>query len=322
MICKQDKIYELIKKANDIALVCHANPDGDTLGSGLALFFALKKAGRNAEIFCADAPKGKLATLSGAGSVRTDVPSKAFDLAIAIDCSDINLLASHAYILRKARVSACVDHHVSNNDYADFTFVERGVAAAAQPVYKLIKLILKEKALDLTIAELLYTALVTDSGAFAFSSVTGETMRIAGELLDLGVRGDKIIEFFMRDVRPEVFALATRVLNKAEFFEDGKIGLIIFSQEDFEATGTDLSDTTGIINNIRDVEGVFIAVSLTQAAKNEYKVSIRTDEHADANRIAAVFGGGGHARAAGCRTYGYFEDVKEKVLKACRDHLE
>ena len=300
MICKQDKIYELIKKANDIALVCHANPDGDTLGSGLALFFALKKAGRNAEIFCADAPKGKLATLCGAGSVRTDVPSKAFDLAIAIDCSDINLLASHAYILRKARVSACVDHHVSNNDYADFTFVERGVAAAAQPVYKLIKLILKEKALDLTIAELLYTALVTDSG----------------------VRGDKIIEFFMRDVRPEVFALATRVLNKAEFFEDGKIGLIIFSQEDFEATGTDLSDTTGIINNIRDVEGVFIAVSLTQAAKNEYKVSIRTDEHADANRIAAVFGGGGHARAAGCRTYGYFEDVKEKVLKACRDHLE
>ena len=264
----------------------------------------------------------QLATLSGAGSVRTDVPSKAFDLAIAIDCSDINLLASHAYILRKARVSACVDHHVSNNDYADFTFVERGVAAAAQPVYKLIKLILKEKALDLTIAELLYTALVTDSGAFAFSSVTGETMRMAGELLDLGVRGDKIIEFFMRDVRPEVFALATRVLNKAEFFEDGKIGLIIFSQEDFEATGTDLSDTTGIINNIRDVEGVFIAVSLTQAAKNEYKVSIRTDEHADANRIAAVFGGGGHARAAGCRTYGYFEDVKEKVLKACRDHLE
>ena len=142
MICKQDKIYELIKKANDIALVCHANPDGDTLGSGLALFFALKKAGKNAEIFCADAPKGKLSTLSGAGSVRTDVPSKAFDLAIAIDCSDINLLASHAYILRKARVSACVDHHVSNNDYADFTFVERGVAAAAQPVYKLIKLIL------------------------------------------------------------------------------------------------------------------------------------------------------------------------------------
>ena len=98
--------------------------------------------------------------------------------------------------------------------------------------------------------------------------------------------------------------------------------MIIFSQQDFEATGTDLSDTTGIINNIRDVEGVFIAVSLTQAAKNEYKVSIRTDEHADANRIAAVFGGGGHARAAGCRTYGYFEDVKEKVLKACRDHLE
>ena len=111
-------------------------------------------------------------------------------------------------------------------------------------------------------------------------------------------------------------------MDKAEVYEGGKIGWIIFSQEEFEATGTELSDTTGIINNIRDVEGVFIAVSLTQEEKNEYKWSIRTDEHADANRIAAVFGGGGHARAAGCRTYGYFEDVKEKVLKACRDHLE
>lgn len=322
MICGEEKIYQLIIMAKKIAIICHANPDGDTLGSGLALYNAIKRTGRSTDVFCADKPGTKLSTLYSAEELRQDIPKERYELAIAVDCSDINLLAGHANILRRARISACVDHHVSNNDYADYTYVERGVAAAAQPVFKLIKHIYASKPIDSDIAGLLYTALVTDSGAFGFSSVTGETMRIAGELLDLGVQGHKIVEYFMQDVTPAVFALKTRVLSKAEFFEGGSIGYIHFNAEDFEETGTSISDTTGIINSIRQVEGVHIAASVTIASGGEYKVSFRTDERADANRIASVFGGGGHARAAGCRIFGSYEEVKEKVLKVCRDYLE
>lgn len=322
MICDAKKICALISRAQKIAIVCHANPDGDTLGSGLALFRTLRALCKDVSIFCSDAPAGKLTALNGAELVRTDVPKEAFDLAVAVDCSDINLLFRHANLIRHARTSACVDHHVSNNDYADFTYVERGVAAAAQPIYKLIRLLLPRQKLDMQTAELLYTALVTDSGGFAFSSVTGETMRIAADLLDAGVRGDKIIEFFMHDVTMPVFKLKTRVLAGAEFFADGKIGVITFSKEDFDATGTSVADTTGVINSVREIEGVHIAVALTEAGREEFKVSIRSNEHACANRIAAVFGGGGHDRAAGCRVFGIYEDVKERVLKACRDHLE
>ena len=322
MICNAEKIAELIKKANKIALVCHANPDGDTLGSGLALYYALKGAGKQTDIFCSDVPGRKLRTLYGAENLRTDMPNQPYELAIAVDCSDINLLSAHAGVIRRARVSACVDHHMSNSDYTKYTYVERGVAACAQPVYKLIKLISGGKPLDVHVAGLLYTALVTDSGGFAFSSVTGDTLRIAAELLDCGVQGHKITEYFMQDISPAVYALKTRVLARTEFFEDGRIGMITFNASDFAASGTALSDTTGIINDVRNVEGVDVAVAVTEAALREYKVSIRTDEKADANRIAAVFGGGGHNRAAGCRVFGEYEDVKERVLKACRDHLE
>ena len=322
MICNAEKIHSLIAKAKNIALVCHANPDGDTLGSGLALYYAIKSMGKSVDIFCSDIPGQKLRTLYGAENLRSDVPNKPYELAIAVDCSDINLLSKHSVVIRRARISACVDHHVSNNDYAKYTYVERGVAAAAQPVYKLIKLILGEKPLDVYIASLLYTALVTDSGAFAFSSVTGETMRIAADLLDAGVQGHKIVEFFMQDITPAVFALKTRVLARAKFYEEGRVGIITFFSSDFAETGTEISDTTGIINAVREVEGVDAAVAVTQVKDEEYKISIRTSERADANRIAAVFGGGGHARAAGCRIFGEYEEVKEKVLKACKDHLE
>ena len=322
MICNAEKIFGLITKANKIALVCHANPDGDTLGSGLALYYALKAVGKQTDIFCSDVPGRKLLTLYGAENLRSDLPSAPYELAIAVDCSDINQLSAHAGVIRRARVSACIDHHVSNSDYTDYTYVERSAAAAAQPVYKLIRLILGDKPIDIHIAELLYTALVTDSGGFAFSSVTGETMRIAADLLDAGVEGHKIVEYFISDISPAVFALKTRVLAKTCFYEEGRIGIITFSSEDFAATGTAVSDTTGIINSVREVEGVNIAVAVTEAAVNEYKISIRTDECAEANRIAAVFGGGGHARAAGCRIYGSYYEVLEKVLKACRDHLE
>ena len=189
MICDAKKICALISRAQKIEILCHANPDGDTLGSALALFRTLRALCKDVSIFCSDVPAGKLTALNGAELVRTDVPKEAFDLAVAVDCSDINLLFRHANLIRHARTSVCVDHHVSNNDYADFTYVERGVAAAAQPIYKLIRLLLPGQELDMQTAELLYTALVTDSGGFAFSSVTGETMRIAANLLDAGVRG-------------------------------------------------------------------------------------------------------------------------------------
>ena len=126
----------------------------------------------------------------------------------------------------------------------------------------------------------------------------------------------------MQDITPAVFALKTRVLARAKFYEEGRVGIITFFSYDFAETGTEISDTTGIINAVREVEGVDAAVAVTQVKDEEYKISIRTSERADANRIAAVFGGGGHARAAGCRIFGEYEEVKEKVLKACKDHLE
>ena len=110
--------------------------------------------------------------------------------------------------------------------------------------------------------------------------------------------------------------------SNAKFFCDNKIGMIVFTQEDFKSTGTSPDNTEGAINFIRDIKGVEVAVAITElAANNSFKVSIRTSDNVDASRITMVFGGGGHKNAAGCRISGFFEDVKDRLLKACRDEM-
>lgn len=316
------RIKEYIKRADNIAVVCHANPDGDTLGSGLALYYSLKSIGMKADIFCDDVPCGKLTYLPGCDNVRTDMPEIKPDLCIAVDCADIELIGRHSQLIKTSRFSVCIDHHPGNTRYAGLTWLEDKAAATAQTVYKLIRSMQDMGVkIDNNVAKLLYCALVTDSGAFSFSSVNSETLTIAADLIKYDIQAHKIIEHFLRTVELKVFMLKNRVLSKAKFYDNNRIAMIIYTREDFSATGTAPSDTEGIINEIRNINGVDVAVSLSQVGDFEYKVSFRTSEKAEANRIASVFGGGGHARAAGCRCRGYLEDVKEAVVKACRDYL-
>ncbi len=118
------------------------------------------------------------------------------------------------------------------------------------------------------------------------------------------------------------FKLKNRVLENARFFENDRVGIIHFRQVDFEATGTSEDQTEGIINNIRDIDGVDVAIAITDTkSENSFKISIRTADCVDAAAIASVFGGGGHQCAAGCRANGFYEDIKDKLLKATRDNL-
>lgn len=312
-----ESVVSAIKNAKTIAIISHINPDGDTVGASLALYKAIKMYGGKPYIFCSDELKNKVATMSGAEYYNTEKLDK-YDLAIAVDCADMERMGDAVIEFKRAKHTACIDHHKTNRGYAENIYVEPTAAATTQIMYNVVTAL---GGLNDEIAKLLYTGLVTDSGGFTFSNVTPDTMRVAGELLKYNIEAHLICEQFLKNIRYNTFKLKTRVLEKAKFYDDNTIGIITFRQEDFDATGTDSSCTEGIINNIRNIDGVKVAVSISEVKDKDFKISIRTGDEVDSSKIVYFFGGGGHKNAAGCRLSGFYEDVVDKILKAVRDEI-
>ncbi|MDE7192253.1 MAG: bifunctional oligoribonuclease/PAP phosphatase NrnA [Clostridia bacterium] len=318
-----EEFIKAVDKSGSICLISHQNPDGDTCGSALALYRALKLYGKErVYIYCDSVFRNSLLTLEGIDDYNKTQVDKC-DMAIACDCAEYDRMGAYLSLFNKAKTRVNIDHHKTNSRYGNINIIEAGVSATCEVMYKIIKALDQKKScLDDIVAKLLYSGLVTDSGGFTFSSVSSQTHEVASKLIAYDFSASDICEHFLKNVSLNVFNLRMRVLSKARFFQDGKIGLIYFSQDDFLATGTAAEDTEGAINYIRDIDTVEVAVAITQTKQsNSYKVSIRTSDRVDASRIASVFGGGGHKNAAGCRISGFFEDVKDKLLKACSDEL-
>lgn len=311
-----------VQKANIVSIISHQNPDGDTCGSALALYRALKLFGKQVYIYCDSVIKDSLTVLKGYENYNASETVKC-DLAIACDCADADRMGVYLDMYKKARIKVDIDHHKTNNNYGNINIIEAGVSATCEVMYKVIKALDEVKpCFDDTVAELLYSGLVTDSGGFTFSSVSSQTHAIASELKKYNFDSSAICEHFLKNVPFNTFRLRARVWSQAKFFCDNKIGMIVFTQQDFKETSTCPDNTEGAINYIRDIEGVEVAVAITELeSKNSFKVSIRTSDRVDASRITMIFGGGGHKNAAGCRISGFFEDVKDKLIKACRDEL-
>lgn len=319
------EIIDHLEKAKTIAIYMHTNPDGDCIGSSLALYIFLKKLDKTVHCFSANklnpVPK-KLLFLPSSEEINKYAPLKKYDVSIGLDVGDAGRIGEELYRkFVKGEKRIVVDHHMENEDFADITLREDEAASTTQILYKLLKH-WNQSNIDIDIATALYVGIVTDSGGFSFSNTSPETHQVACELLGYGIDNADINRRVMKDVEYDVFQLRKRVLAKAEFFNDEKIGLIVYKKEDFEKTNTTENDTEGTINIILDVETVEIAISMAEVDTQKYKISFRTKRKVSAAACAKSFGGGGHFHAAGCRGYGYFEDVYEKVLTVAKEMLD
>ncbi len=321
-------MYERITKklfsAETIALFMHINPDGDCVGSSLALYHYLKNLGKDVYVFAEE--KGDIReNLSFLPSIEVinSRSLKRYDLGIAVDCGAASRMGKvpSGIFFTKCDDLACFDHHATSEPFVDDLIFEN-VAATCQILYKFM-VENDATAIDRNVALCLYTGMVTDSGAFSFSNTTEETLEIASKLLKYGINGPEIIFKVMKEERREVFALKARTLANAQFFLDGRVGLITFLQDDFKTTGTTPKDTEGIINNIVNIKGVKLAISISEMAEcTAFKVGIRSKDGADAGKFAAKFGGGGHFNASGCRIYATFTETVDKLLKAAEELLD
>ncbi len=296
-----------LKRADNVLLVCHKNPDGDTIGSAAALYWMLKGMGKTAALLCADPIPPRYDYMGFERFTNQFRP----EYTVAVDVAGIQLFGD-AVSQYTHNMNLCIDHHPSNAGYADAMLLDGTAAAAAEVVYALFC----EAKIEITptIADCLYTGISTDTGCFLFASTTARTHRIAAALFEAGAHvTDLNILLFENKSRGRI-AIERMALESLEYHADGRCALIYLTREQIAQSGVETSDLEGITSLPRMIEGVEVGITMRQQPSGSYKVSVRTLPGVDAAAICAHLGGGGHKQAAGCELLGSLGNAKAALL--------
>lgn len=314
------RILATLRDGRRFVLLLHVRPDGDSIGSSLALGRALQKLGKEAVLVCPDELPESLRFLPGSERfVRPETVEGPFDAAVFLDCGDLDRAGPAKPLAETATVRINIDHHLSNARFGDLNWIEADAAAVGEITYRLIRDLGVE--MDREMAYALYASLVTDTGSFAYQNTTPTTHRIAAELLELGVRPQHVAREVWEN-RPEpALRLLGRALENLSIDAGGRLAWTRLSQADFARIGAGPAYAEGIVSYPRSLRGVEVAVSFIEMEPDVWRVSLRSNEWVDVSRVAAQFGGGGHARAAGATLAGRYEDVAPRLLDACRAAL-
>ena len=303
------QMAQRLMAADNILILCHKNPDGDTIGSGSALYFALKALDKNAALLCADAVPARYA-FTNAHQFKGEFEPRT---VVAVDVASLQLFGERNGVPQYTRhVDLCIDHHAGNTGYADFTLLDSSAAAAAELLYRVIV----EMGVDITshIADCLYTGLSTDTGCFRFSSTTADTHRVAAKLIEAGCHLEEL-NTLLFDTKPRQRMEAERIArNHLEYYLDGRCALIYLTRDEIEHSGVDPADLEDLTSLPISIEGVKVGLTLRQQPGGSYRISVRTAKGVDACAIASRLGGGGHSRAAGCELLGNLDNAKNAIL--------
>lgn len=317
-VCEELDIKQtcrFLKERDNFLLLCHATPDGDTLGSAYALAMGLTAMGKKCMIQCADEIPNKY------GYFTSHFENKPFnyETIVAVDIADIVLLGSLAETF-VGKIDLCIDHHISNTRYADRLYLDSTAAANCECIYDIFRHY--PLPLNTVSASAIYTGLSTDTGSFKYANVTAKTHRIAADLYSYDIDAAEIGRLMYDTKSRGRLELERMVLDSAEFHFDGKCMLLVATNEMKKKTGCTDNDLEGVAVISRSVEGVLAGISIKQKQDDTYKISVRTYPPLSASDICAQLGGGGHKNAAGCSLSGDLEDVKKQILSVVKKSLE
>lgn len=306
-----------LRDADNILILCHKNPDGDTIGSGSALYYALTALGKTAAVLCADPVPARFSYTKPRLFRGEFEPA----LVVAVDVAGVQLFGDAGLMpAYSRRVDLCIDHHAGNNGYAQYTLLDAGAAATAELLCDVIEAMGAD--IDAHIADCLYTGLATDTGCFRFANTTAKTHRAAARLIEAGAR--------VEELNTILFATKTRGQMEAErmarshleYALDGSCALIWLTREEIEASKVDPSDLEELTALPIGIEGVKIGLTFRQQPGGSWRVSIRTAGGVNAVAVAQRLGGGGHLRASGCELLGTLDNAKSAVLAEAKAVLD
>lgn len=307
---------EILMQRDNITLLCHRRPDGDTVGSAFALYYALQMLGKEVRVLCAD-PLPEMYRYLYPDYTPSRVLEWPVEYVVAVDVATADLLGGLEEKYGQM-VDLCIDHHPSNTDYAALTCLWAGAAACAEPAAAIIKAIGLPVAGR--IAKCLYTGLATDTGGFRFSNTTAATMRLAAEIMESGVDTARLNTCIFESVSKAKMLAEARMMSALQFYENDRIAVMpvtLAIRAETGVTGEELEDVAGIP---RKIEGVLLGITIKEH-EEECHISLRSKEPVNADQIAAAFDGGGHRFAAGCTIRASVEEAARLLVEEARKHL-
>ena len=317
------QIADVLRKNQRFAVLSHVRPDGDALGSQLALALALCKMGKEVRVWNEDGILEKYSFLPRAELLTKPPPAAAedFDVAIALDTAIQNRLGTPVESIRSAKIWINIDHHPSNPRYGDLFYVDPDAPATGQILFELIKS--EGFPMDREIAENLFVAISTDTGSFQYPNTTARTFALAAELVAAGVEVGRVSQELYENYPRRRIELLRELLGTMRFEGKGRVASFSLSLETAKRLGVLPEDNEGLIDHIRAIRGVIVAVFFEELPEGKVRVSMRSkDEAVDVCAICQKFGGGGHTLAAGARVRGTLAEVEQRVLEAICDVVD
>jgi phosphoesterase RecJ-like protein len=308
-------VVEALKGHRSFSVSTHVSPEGDALGSAIALALALRSAGKTADVVIKDPVPGFLDFLPYQGVVqRHNTLPQGYDVLAVVDCGDLARTGMFEAAPPPVKLVVNIDHHVTNRGFGGLNWIVPDATASGTMVYELIRA--WGLPISREIALCLYTTLLTETGSFHYSNTKPATLRMAADLLECGVDPAQVSQALYDRNSPGRLKLLGELLSGMERHASGKIAWVTVTQAIFRATGTTAEDTDEMVNYPRSLRGVEVAALFREVTPTQCKVSLRSQGRVNVANVAEQFGGGGHRNAAGATVQGDVASVKSRVIAA------
>ncbi len=315
-----DLIIRQLKKSNHILVVTHTHPDGDAIGSLIALGLSLKALNKNTTLYNESPIPAVYRFLPEVHRVVRKIDKINYDTAVILDCGDLDRIGKAVSTVRQIPVIVNIDHHITNTHFGHLKLLDTSACATSEIVYRLIKQMAIP--LDKAIATAIYTGILADTGSFRFSNTNRAAFAICQEMVGLGVDPYDISQHVYGTYSLGRIKLLNRALDSIEISNNGKLSIMTLTKDMFHETHTQPEDVDGLINYAKRIEDVRVAALIQEhyngkeqpRIHNRFHVSLRSDGSVDVAAIASLFGGGGHSTAAGFNIESTLSDIKLKIF--------
>jgi len=319
------QIAKFILESKKIGITYHVSPDGDAVGSVLALFNALKSLNKDCYIISKDTLSENLKFLKGSDEITGEItePVDETDIVVVLDCGNLERVSANLKEFTGTIIN--IDHHISNDKYGDINYIDSNAAATAEIVFELLNLMgisfEKEDSVIKDIGTCMYTSIVTDTGAYRHSNVTERTHKISATLKKIGVDNTFIYQSLFDNKDFSRIKLIGKALSNMQLILNGKVALLEIDKNFTADLGIDIGDTSDIISYGLQIKGVEVTLLLKEV-EDGVKASLRAKSYVDVRKIAEVFGGGGHIRASGIKIKNMsMEEAKYEILNEIQKEL-
>jgi phosphoesterase RecJ-like protein len=314
-----EAIGRAFREHDRFLIACHENPEGDAIGSELALALALRRMGKTATVLNADPVPSNLRFLPGADTIIFEDDGTDYPVSVIVDCGSPERTGRVGDVLARSPLQVNIDHHKTNGSHGHLRLIDPSAAATGLLIHRLLTAMGEPVGLDVALN--IYVSVLTDTGSFHYSSANPEAFRVAGEMVALGIDPWKVSEHLFESQEPNRVKLLGRVLDSLALSPSGKFASITTTLRDLADFSATRDFLEGFINYPRSIAGVEVAVSFREEGDGSWRVSFRSKGRVDVAEVSSRFGGGGHRNASGCTVRGPLAEVRERIFGALESAL-